>query len=229
MLVSNWLGQKELLYDVVDGGSGSSAGAGENASASSASDKPDPTKNQNDGVSFSQDDVNKVAAKARTEGKQAALKALLEELGLESPDTLKTLVKTAKEQQEAQLSEADKLRKQLEKAEAEMKAKDDAIAKQQQATQLERRNNAVITALQGLKTPARKPQDVVILMDAKGLLTDLLKEDGTVDAAAVTRTVEAFQKENPEFFSPTSPGSPSNQGGRTPAPDSTIKVPKIRL
>lgn len=225
----NWLGLKYgLLYDADDAGSGnSSAGTGSGASGSSTPDTPDPAQSQNSG-GISQDELNRVAGKARTEGKQLAIKALLEELGLESPDILKTLVKTAKEQEQAQMSEAEKLRKQLEKAEADAKAKDDAIAQSEQAIRNERRDSAVKTALRDANVRKEDAEDAFTLMDKRGLLDTLLSEDGKVDSKAVEAAVTKFKAEKPAYFAPTSPGSPSNAGGRTPAPEgSEIKLKKV--
>lgn len=218
MLVSNWLEQKELLFDIVDGGAGSSASVTEGASGSSTPETPDPAKNQNSGA-FSQDDLNKVAAKARTEGKQSALKALLEELGLDSVDSLKTTIETEKKRKEAEMSEAEKLQKALEKALADLKAKDDAIAQTEQTARNERRDSAVKTALRDANVRKEDADDAFILMRERGMLDTLLLEDGKVDSKAVEAAITEFKSKKPAYFAPTSPGSPPNTGGRAPAPD----------
>lgn len=63
---------------------------------------------------LSQDEVNKLVGKARDDGRKTAVEGLLKELGLESTATLKEFIAKAKEREDKDLSETERLRKENE-------------------------------------------------------------------------------------------------------------------
>ncbi len=64
---------------------------------------------------FTQADVDKLTGDARKGGREAALKSLLGEVGLEDADKLKAFVADARKTQEAQMTEAEKQKAEMEK------------------------------------------------------------------------------------------------------------------
>lgn len=195
---------------------GSSEGSDESA------DKGTPAPDTKSGEGFTQADLDRIAGNARKEGKQTALKEFLTELGFEKPDDLKTLIADAKRRQEAELGEVEKATR---LADAEKKKREELEARLTQLEterQQERLERQTLGLLQ--TSGAKKPADVLDLMKVRGKLADLLAEDGSVDEKKLTEAVNAFKKDNGEYFGSSSPGSPSNTGAKPPVPsDKNLK------
>ncbi len=85
---------------------------------------------KSDEKKFSQKDLDALVGEARKSGRETAIKTLLTELGIETPDALKSFVKNAKELEQAQMTEADKQKAALEAAQ---KAATDAQADKDKA------------------------------------------------------------------------------------------------
>jgi len=87
---------------------------------------------------------------------------------------------------------------------------------------LEKRDNGIIKAFQTAK--ANNADDLLILMNAKkpDLVKAVLKDDGTTDEAAMKKLVEAAKTDYKGSFVGSSPGSPSNNNGRTATTDNKI-------
>ena len=84
---------------------------------------------------FTQADLDRLAAKERKRGQDKGVKDLMETLGLDDVDSLKTTISEAAKLREDQLSEQEKLQNALEKAKAETeKAKAEAQKASQAAT-----------------------------------------------------------------------------------------------
>ncbi len=176
----------------------------------------DTTPSNADGT-LSQADVNKLVGKARQEGKAVALKDILAELGLDSPDALKSLVTDAKAKREAEMSEAQKLQAQLEaerKAKAEVEARVLAL---QQATVMERKSQAFLRGASA--SGVKQADDLLILIQAKHgeKFNAVFSEDGAPDDAKLKAFLKEMQTAFPSFFGPQGAGSPSNAGGVAPS------------
>lgn len=175
-------------------------------------------------LKFSQDDVNNVVGNRVKEATTAARKALLKELGIENvddPDAVKTVkgkLTAAQLAEEAQLTATQKLERERDAAINERdtaKAERAALA---QERNVDHRNEAVKEALTTARcTNATKVMALMSVMQADELKATL-KDDGTVDKAALTKLVEAAKKEHKEYFTGTGPGIPSNNGGRNQEP-----------
>ena len=75
---------------------------------------------------FTQDEVNKLVAKARRQGGQSERKSLVETLGVESVDAAAEVLRAQREAQAAEMSEADKARAEA----AEALARAEAVERQ---------------------------------------------------------------------------------------------------
>lgn len=184
-------------------------------SGDESGEKGTPAPDQS-GEGFTQADLDRIAGDARKQGRQSALKEFLAELGFEKPDDLKTLIADTRKRQEAELSEAEKARRE---AEAEIKKRQALEAEYNQLKaerQQERLDRAVESALQ--KASAKKPADVLDLMKVRGRLANLLTDEGQVDEKALAAVIEDFKKNNVEYFGSGNPGSPSNSGAKPPVP-----------
>lgn len=101
-------------YEADKGGSGGTAGsgsAGESGNAASTSSEEAKT--------YTQAELDRLFAERARQASSAATSKILSDLGLQNVDELKTLVKKHRDTEQAQMSEADKLRKQLADLESE--------------------------------------------------------------------------------------------------------------
>jgi hypothetical protein len=163
-----------------------------------------------------QDTVNKLVGEARKSGRETAVKTLLEELGLESLDTLKALVGEVKTQRDKDMTEAQKLQAQLEqerKAKAELDSKVQAL----QSQFLNERKRTTFEAV-AKSAGVKQADDLLILVKAKKQAEfDALFDD---NGATTDDKMKAFLKDVqtvfPAFFGAQGAGSPSNSGGMSP-------------
>lgn len=96
--------------------------------AGTLDDPKKDVKEENSGATgVSQDKVNELVGSARVEGRAAGEKALLESLGVESKETLQSLVKSAKEAEDANRSELEKARAEQERLQQEKDAASENI------------------------------------------------------------------------------------------------------
>jgi hypothetical protein len=181
-----------------------------------------PNEPTNSEAKFTQADIDRILAERLSRAKESTRKELLGEFGVDNPDTLKEALKKAKEREEAEMSESQKLQKQLEIAQKANALLSEEKQNLLNAQRIERRNSAIITAAQEAK--AIDPSDVVAWATGQSELIDAtLKEDGTTDTAAVKKLIDAAKKAKPHFFTSSGVGSPSNAHGRVPKA-STEKV-----
>ena len=162
---------------------------------------------------FTQADMDRVAGSTRTEARKTALTDFLKELGFDKPDDLKTLVKSAKEQDEAKKTEAQKLADAKTQAEKERDEAKAALESERQQRLIDRRDSAI-------RTRASKAYDVNDVLawaqraDNKALLDKTVKDDGTVDEKAVDALIAACEKNAAHLWKRGGVGSPSNNNGR---------------
>jgi chemotaxis protein histidine kinase CheA len=182
-------------------------------------------------ATFTQADVDRIVGERAKRASEAAITKLLADLGIESADTLKAEIDAKRKRDEAELSEMDKLTKQLEALKADKEAAE-TRAQQADAKRLEAiRDGAIMRAIGSAEHPTR----VMVLLQAEHAdkVTAVLGEDGTVDEAALKTLGELARKEYAgEFKASGGPGSGSHNGGRTPAPDKKNlldQLPKLRL
>lgn len=201
----------------------------EGTTAAAASTTPTPADKQGDkdataaNQTDKQEELNRAFAERARLAKQARENELLKELGFDPEqggnlDGLKALVKQARDHAEGQKSELQKLQDKV----TALEAKNQALQKEADETNAARvtdRRNAKITEL-AVKAKAEVPADVVVWAEANAadLLKATVKDDGTVDEAAVNKLVEECRKQRKGWFGGGGPGSPSNRGGEVPEP-----------
>jgi len=146
-------------------------------------------------VRLSQGELDKIAGKARQEGRTAAERELMASLGVDSLDTAKARIQAAQAAEDAQKTE-------LEKATEE---RNKAVAERERAEQLAL--NAVSMArLEGaLRDAGLKPERIPAAMKLADLST--LKVEGT-EVTGVAEAVEALKATSPEWFGANKGGAP---------------------
>jgi hypothetical protein len=169
---------------------------------------------------FSQEDLDKHMGSARKAGKETAIKALLEELELDSPDTLKTLVKRLKEKEESEKSEAQKLADKLVQAEKDLQAEKQARLDSEKLRLLDKRDSV----LKALLSNAHDSEGVLIILKAKyaDKVASLILDNGEVDSKEAEKLVSDYKANNAYQFKGDSKGSPSNAEGRLLKPQSEV-------
>lgn len=162
-----------------------------------------------DDKAMSQDDVNRLLGKTRSEAKRAAQKEIADELGI-SVEEAKALLTKQREADEAQMTEAEKIRAEAEK----MKTDAEATVARAWATQVE----AEVT--KAMLTPGEKDDDHPVRADRLALATRLALPEmrdatpETLDEAAVS-AVALVRSSSPEWFTVTD----NDSGGKTKTPD----------
>jgi len=167
-----------------------------------------------------QEIVNKLVGEARQSGRTSAEKSLLEALGLDSIDALKSLVESEKQRKEAEMSEVEKAQALAEKARQELEA-----ARNENAKILKQmRDNQRDSGLLSLLSNAHEPQKALILLKAEKAeaVDSLLGEDGTFNTEAAQKLITDYQTQNGYLFKSSNPGSPSNSGGKPPKPQAKL-------
>lgn len=172
-----------------------------------------------DAKTFTQADVDRIIAERLKRAEEAATKRALEKLGVENLDSAAEVLRKAKEREEADMSELDKLRKQNEDLANKNKAHTEQILFMQRQRLYDARDTAIKTALTNAR--ATNPDRVFTLLNAerKAELEAVMSEGGELDPKAIEKLVKEATKEYAEFFRSGSPGSPSNAGGTAPSAD----------
>jgi hypothetical protein len=154
---------------------------------------------------------------------KAALNKLLKELGLDSIDTAKAKLGGQSNQQQPAPETNTRLEELLQTVETLKAESEQHKAEKEKAEQLRRDglvNDAIKSAVKGVKYP----DDVVTLIRSSYKdIAKAWKEDGTIDVTVITAAIEEARKARPEWFAPTTPGSPSNFGGTPPQIDQKKK------
>ncbi|WP_314250961.1 hypothetical protein [Streptomyces sp. DSM 40907] len=169
-------------------------------------DPPTPT--------VTQDDLNRLLAREKTQGGRAAVKKLLGDLGFDTPEALGAFITTKREAEQAALSEVER----REQAAAELERQ----ANQRVADADARERAAVRRAvLAGLGASGEDLADAVVLVERA------LADQPDADEAAVTAVAEQLKERRPSLFGQQTPppapggspaGGPPSRGGLPPRP-----------
>lgn len=191
-----------------------------------------PDKRGRDGqdtpeAKFTQADLDTFVGNARKQARDSVMNELLKELGLDSADSLKATVKTAREQADAEKTELEKAQSEIERWKKEAEEHKSAREKAEQGRMEERRQSAILSALK----EAKKPADLLILVNARLAddVTAVMSEEGALDEKAMKALVDKVRKEWPDHFQSSGPGSPSNAGGKIPQADKDKIRKSIRV
>lgn len=173
---------------------------------------------------FTQADIDRIVSERLARQAGAEIRKLLTDLGVETPDALKQFVEDSRKRQEAELSDKQKLERQIEsltKVADGYKAQIETMLALQVT---ERRNAAIEKAAQAAH--AEIPADVITWAEREAAeqLKAVMGDDGKVDEKAAKALVEACRKARPKWFVSTSPGVPSASSGKPPtAADARIQ------
>ena len=156
--------------------------------------KPSPPPAQAPTPQFTQEDLDRIAAKEKSQGQRAgarqALEDLAKELGFTNPDDVKTFVAAARKAQQDALSEEEKRRQELERREQELAAKEAAAVARERAAI----RKAALVQLGATGTD---------LEDALALLERDLRDTPDADEQTVQAAAEALKERRQALFGVT--------------------------
>jgi hypothetical protein len=161
---------------------------------------------------FTQEDVNRIVADRAARAKEAERKALLAEFGTDDVETVKKLIKLARDTEDASKTELEKKDTEIQRL---TKERDDAaaLARETRLSQFrEKRDNIALKAAED--AGAVDAGAVVALLAYKGTLPEVA-EDGKIDEIQLKKLVDDLKKTSPNLFA-TSKGFPSSRGKINP-------------
>lgn len=202
---------------------------GKNDQDPSAQDTPPTTTDVNEPVqsetvpttktdtvqTFTQEDVTRIAAKEKREGKLSATKDLLAELGIENVDEIKTMLSDAKKRKDEGLSELEKMTSSLETMTTERDTANTKLAEQMATLLQDKRNRFVRKALLAGGAKENEVDDLLILVDSKmasdksSLFSD---NESEADKTKLDPFVKQVQSQLGSYFGTAGAGSPAILG-----------------
>jgi hypothetical protein len=167
---------------------------------------PKPGPPPSPAATFTQEDIERIAAKEKSQGERAGARKALEdfatEYGFSSVGDAKTFIEAARKAQQDKLSEDEKRQQALDKREQDLAAREaSAVARERAAIRK--------AAVMGLGTTGDDLADALALLDRD------LAAQPDADEAAVTAAAEALKTRRPALFGQT---TPSAQTTLPPAP-----------
>ncbi len=172
-----------------------------------------------DAKTFTQADVDRIIAERLKRAEEAATKKALDKLGVENLDSAAEVLKKAKEREEADMSELDKMRKQIEDLTHKNKTHVEQILSMQRQRLYDARDTAIKAALTTARATNTDRVFTLLAAERRAELEAVMSETGEIDKKAVEKLTATAQKEYAEYFRSASPGSPSNAGGTPPSAD----------
>lgn len=173
--------------------------------------KPGPPPNPAPAPQYTQDDLERIAAKEKDQGKRAgarqALEDLAKELGFTNPDDVKAFVAAARQAEDAKKTEDQKRAEELARREQELNAREAAAVARERAAI----RTSVLAQLGATGTD---------LEDALALLERDLRDTPDADETAVRTAAEALKERRAALFgaAPTPvPGQLPPAPGGSPA------------
>lgn len=165
--------------------------------------KPGPPPSPTPIPQFTQDDLDRIAAREKAQGQRAgarqALEDLAKELGFTKPDDVKTFVETARKAQQDALSEEERRRQELEQREQ-------AIADREAAAIARERAAIRKSALLQLGATGTDLEDALALLERD------LRDTPDADEQTVQATAEALKERRGALFG----AAPAPQPGQMP-------------
>lgn len=181
--------------------------------------QPDTSQGKQEGT-FTQADIDRIVGERVKRANESATKQLLEALGIESLDAGKQFFEAEKARKEAEMTE-------LEKANAQVKAIQQALEAQKETTaklEQERLNDKRDNQLLALLTNAHDASSALALLKAtQADKLDSLMADGNFNSKVAETLISEFEANNAYMFASKARGTPSNAGGRAPNPDKKAK------
>lgn len=173
---------------------------------------------------FTQADIDRILAERLRRAEEATHKKLLGELGVDTLDTAKNSLKAHSEAEAAKKSELDKWADKYAKLEAKHTELNTRLEQALTERKLDKRNAAVAKALTEAKATDIDDLMAIIEKHYGDELASVLSAEGAVDDKALKGLVETVKKGRAKFFASAAPGSPSNNNGRVPQPNSKVEL-----
>ena len=163
--------------------------------------------------SFTQQDIDRILAERLKRAEESMMKKIIADLGVDSLDSVKSVITAQKEADEARKSDVQKAADRAAALEKQLREKEAALNALMTARKVDRRNAALANALRDAK--AQNTDDLLVILNGKYAeeLDALTDDDGNVDDKAVKAMIEKARKNHSVFFAAASPGSPSNRDG----------------
>ncbi|MFD9004396.1 hypothetical protein ACFV0T_26145 [Streptomyces sp. NPDC059582] len=187
--------------------------------APAPTDPPKPGPPPGPAKEFTQEDLDRIAAREKAQGKRSALKEFAEELGFTSAEDTAAFVAAARQIEEAKKTDEQKRQEELDRREQELAAREaSAVARERSANR-----RAVLV---GLGATGDDLEDAAAL----------LRVADDADDQAVREAAEALKGRRPELFgaqrAPQTPpalppapgGAPAGGGHRQPASRDDVKA-----
>ena len=166
---------------------------------------------------FTQEDLERIAAREKAQGKRSALKEFAEAHGFTTVEDAEAFIQAARQAQQDALSEDERRRQELDRREQDLAAKEAAATSRERAAIRK-------AAVMGLGATGED------LADALALLERDLAEQPDADESTVTAAAEALKARRPALFGtapaaqaqPTLPPAPGGApAGGGPRPSAT--------
>jgi hypothetical protein len=170
-----------------------------------ATDPPKPGPPPGPAKEFSQEDLDRIAAREKAQGKRSALKEFAEENGFTSIDDAAAFIATGRKAKEDALSDEEKRRLELERREQELTAKEAAATARERAAIRK-------AAVMGLGAMGDDLADALAILDRD------LAAQPDADETAVTAAAEALKTRRPALFGQAPAADPQPQPALPPAP-----------
>lgn len=149
---------------------------------------------------FTQAEVEALAAKEKAQGKRSAAKEFAEKHGFTSIEDAEEFIAAARKAQEDALSEQEKQARQVEEERRRIEADKAALAAERRTVRLEQ----TLTRLGAVDTRDEQGNEIPNLQDAMALLERELRAQPDADTDAITDAAQRIKARRPEFF-----GSPA--------------------
>lgn len=176
-----------------------------------------PGKTEGDSeATFTQADIDRIAARTRQETRDAERKKVLEDIGASSFDDLKALVTEYRKRKEDEMSELEKAQAEIEKARKKAEDAEKRVAEMQQERLAARRRDAFLKAVRA--SGGRDVEDLHILVEAKHRddYLAVFDDEAKPDDGKMKSFIKQVQSDHPAYFGSAGGGSPSNADGQTP-------------
>ncbi|MBZ6211641.1 hypothetical protein KVH31_34665 [Streptomyces olivaceus] len=168
------------------------------------------------GGQFTQDDLDRIAAKEKAQGQRAGARQALEDFakehGFTNVDDAKAFITTARQAQEDALSEQEKREKAIADREAKAEQREQAAAARERAV----RREQALTRLGAFDTTDDQGNTIPNLQDALAMLDRDLAATPDADEQTVADTAAKLKARRPELFGTTTPAAAPGQ--MPPAP-----------
>lgn len=176
--------------------------------------KPGPPPSAPPAGSFTQEDLERIAAKEKSQGERAGARKALEDFaaehGFSNVDDAKAFIAAARQAEQDALSEQEKTRQKLERDQAAIASERDRLAAERRTL----RREQALSRLGAIDATDDQGNPIPNLQDALAMLDRDLRDTPDADEQAVADAAARLKARRPELF-----------GQAAPAPQPTAQMP----